>query len=175
MLSSLLRGGSSRLAIPSNVTSNLAKCFSASSHSALEKVKPNQVNVHLPITHERKEEALSKVILRASLLKEINNEEEKLKNLIDSISALQVIRTDKIKQGDVGNGFEAMNRSARRPRRANRGKRPQPSRQAREKKKMGKSQEINLYSQMMIHSTASCVIWRRGIGYMICTTHSVLI
>ena len=132
MFSSLLRGGSSRLAIPS--TSNLAKCFSASSHSALEKVKPIQVNVHLPITHERKEEALSKVILRSSILNEINNEEEKLKNLIDSISALQIIRTDKIKLGDVGNGFEAMNRSARRPRRANRGKRP-VSRVARREKR----------------------------------------
>eukprot|EP01083_Nonionella_stella_P076623 208889_1 len=122
MLSSLLRGGSSRLAIPA--TSNLAKCFSASSHSALEKIKPIQVNVHLPLTHERKEEVPSKVILKASLLKEINSEEEKLKNLIDSISALNIIRTDKIKLGNVGDGFEAMNRSARRPRRANRGKRP---------------------------------------------------
>ena len=116
-----------------------------STYSALRRVNVNQAN-------DQVQQVIKPVIITSlpiarsisktdsphqAMLQQIIKEQGKLNELLTSIKLLQVGENEKAKTivlPDVEGGFQCLNRSARHPRRANRGKRP-VSRQARRAKK----------------------------------------
>ena len=105
------------------------------SYSTLQKVKFDEnVAKNSKSTEQKPSEILTTSRLRltpnnntmhAMLLQQVINEQQKVNDLITSIQALQINKVQK--DGDtlpVEGGYQALNRSARHPKRANRGKRP---------------------------------------------------
>ena len=126
-------------------TRYLAPSSVNASYSTLQKVKWNEnVIENSKVTQPKPNDMLtasgsSTMQVHSMLLQQIVNEQQKLNDLITSIKSLQVNndkKDDGISPSVIGDqgGYQALNRSARHPRRANRGKRP-VSRQARRAKK----------------------------------------
>ncbi len=155
MLSSLLRTGVVRQSVPRTVT--LSRTLS-SSYSSLEKVeqvvhtrRPNNNNSDDTLNKNRSQ-------LQVALLQEmkrVSQEQKRVDDLISTIQSLkvgsvpsppvpnnnQINRTDSdsgssiVQLPDMIGEFQVMNRNARRPKRANHGKRPVSRIKRREKRR----------------------------------------